>query len=856
MADRRTTSLALLLAAAPLFGHALPAASGLVVDDQDRVVIPNSAHRKLVNLEPVRAVAPETPLERMILVLKLSPEASSNLKQLLKDQQDPTSASYHQWLTPDDFGKRFGPTQAQRDAATLWLLQQGFSLHGLARSGTSITFSGTAGQVGKAFRTAIMEYRVNGVTHHGNATNLSLPRGLAGFVSGVATMHDLFRTPRSSFLRKAAVKPQATDGNGNSYVGPGDFATIYDLNPLFNNGITGKDVTIGVVGQTDVALSDFTGFRQLFGLTGGSFNTIYTGADPGLVPTDQPEASIDTEWASAAAPGADIRLVTSPSSLVSEGVDLSALYLVDNNIAPIITMSYGECEADMGGQGSTYVTFYEQLWAQAAGQGISVFVAAGDSGAAGCDDPDEYAATQGLAVSGMASTPYNTCVGGTMLSSGSTYWSGGTTQTTQTTAKAYAPGLETAWDETSNNNGFRLFAGGGGASAIWSQPAWQSATGTTNKMRDVPDVSLNASAIYSPSAVMLDGSLQEYGGTSVAAPCMAGIMALVVQQHGRQGNPNPTLYSLGSAQYGSNGPVVFHDITSGTNSVPGLTGYLAGVGYDQATGLGSVDATLLVNNWTAGTNPIQVTVTTPASAVTIASGQSVTFGGSATDASGAITSYFWSFGDGNPIPSQSATDTPSATATHTYAIGNTTQVYTAYLVASDGLHVQSSSPVTVTVTPTGVNPVITEPVTTSFAFPGATITFAASATTQNAGQIQSYSWDFGDGTTASGNPVTHVFAENNTGYFTPVTVTAKDSTQATGTATVQVLSDSSYIMDLNGDNSIDVRDLLTLAMAWSTTAATSTQFNGLQVWGDLNADGIVNDVDLNLWLSNFTPVAP
>jgi len=855
MADRRTTSLALLLAAAPLFAHAVPAPAGLTVDDQDRVVIPNSAHRKLVNLVPTRAVAPETPLERMILVLKLGPEASSSLKQLLKDQQDPTSANYHQWLTPDDFGKRFGPTQAQRDAATLWLLQQGFSLEGSAKSGTAITFSGTAGQVGRAFRTAIMEYQVDGETRHGNATDLSIPRGLAGFVSGVAAMHDLRRSSRPGLRGKAAMKPLATGASGETYVGPGDFATIYNLNPLFAQGITGKGVAIGVVGETDIALSDFTGFRQQFGLTGGSFTTLETGPAPGLVAYDQAEASLDTEWASAAAPGADIKLVASPTSIVSQGVDLSALYLVDSNLASVISYSYGECEAAMGGALSTAVTFYEQLWAQAAGQGISVFVSSGDSGAAGCDSGDAYSATQGLGVNGIGSTPYNTCVGGTMLSTGSAYWSGGSTQTTQTTARGYIP--ETAWNESSLVNGFRLLGGGGGASTCWAKPAWQSAPGVpADRMRDVPDVSLNASVMNTPTAVMVDGTLQAYGGTSVATPCMAGIMALVVQKYGRQGNANPTLYTLASAQYGGSGPAVFHDVTSGNNSVPGQVGYLAGTGYDQATGLGSVDATLLVNNWTTGANPIKVSVAAPASAVTLVSGQSVNFSGSATDATpGATLSYFWSFGDGNPYPTQVATYTTSASATHAYAVGDTTQTFYANLIATDGQNVQSSAPISVTVTPTGVNPVITQPVAACYAFPGVAIPFAATATTQNQGQITGYTWNFGDKTTASGSTATHAFAENDSDYYV-VTVTATDSTGATGQASTLVLAATPYIMDQTGDSSIDVRDLLTLATYWDPTPATSTQLNGLQIYGDLNGDGVVNDLDLNLWINNFTPVAP
>ena len=711
--------------------------------------------------------------------------------------------------------------------------------------------------MGKAFGTTIMEYDVDGVIHHGNATELMLPRALAGFVSGVATMHDLRRAPQPGMIKALALPNaegrQGTGTGGNSFIGPGDFATIYNLNPLFAKGITGQGVSIGIVGQTDLPSGDFQTFRTTFGLTGypGTLTLVETGPSPGLVdPGDELESELDTQWASAAAPGAAVTLAISPSSATTGGIDLSAQYLVDQNQVQVLSLSYGDCEADMGGPGSTYVTFYEQLWAQAAGQGISVLVSSGDSGAAMCDAPNHFTATRGRAVNGLGSTPYNTCVGGTMFTgTGAQYWKAGTASTLQTTALGYVP--EAAWDESSlNATGYRLFAGGGGASTCWPKPGWQDAPGVpSDAWRDVPDVALNAGAISDPTFVVSGGSGEGVGGTSVAAPCMAGIMALVVQQFGRQGNPNPTLYALGKAQYNQTGPTVFHDITSGNNSVPGQIGFNAGPGYDQVTGLGSLDAQALVENWVAGTNPIQVQVSAPAANPTIATGASVSFAGSATDATpGAALTYLWSFGDG-------ATATGTS-AQHTYTLqGSQAQTFTANLTVGDGLHVKASSPVQVTVTPAGVSAAITQPVTDSYAFPGVVVPFTATASTLNPGSITSYAWDFGDGAKASGASVSHAFVENDQ-YYWQVTLTATDATGATGQTSLLLLADPAILMNPNGDSSIDVRDLLLLAGAWNPTPATATRFNGLNIWADLNGDGVVNDADLELWINNFTPAAP
>ena len=869
MAAGRIFPVFFALVSASLWGQDAPAAARLPGDAEARVALAGSVHPRLAGLAPIRAVAPAFPMDHMLLVLKMAPEATQRLQGLLRDQQDPASPSYHQWLTPEAFGQRFGPGQTQVDAATLWLLQQGFKVDSVARSGLSITFSGTASQVGAAFRTAIMEYDVGGVLHHGNATAVSLPQALTGFVSGVASLHDLRAKPHPKLVRSlgpaGSLRPAATDSSGYTFIGPMDFAAIYDLFPLFNAGITGKGVTIGIVGQTDINVTDHATFLQTFGLSqagdsdySGSLTVVHNGADPGFVdPGDEGESELDTQWASATAPGAAIQLVVSPSSATTGGIDLSAQYLVEKNEVSVISVSYGACEQDMG---SSSVQYYGQLWAQAAGQGISVFVSSGDSGAAGCDDPASFTASGGKSVSGLASSPYNTCVGGTMFTGkGSTYWKTSTSATTTLTALGYVP--EAPWNESSQDSGFRLLAGGGGVSTVFAKPSWQSAPGVpADGMRDVPDVAFNAAVYNNPTAVIIDGVLQVIGGTSIATPCMAGIMALVLQKTGvRQGNPNPTLYKLGNAQYSrlSGAPKVFNDITSGNNSVPGQPGYLAGTGFDLATGLGSLDATALVNNWSAGANPITVTAS-PAS-LTVASGQTVSFTGQASDASGTGNlTGFWTFGNGDTAKAVLTNGQVAAVQEQFSLTGGQSQTFTAALTVTDGLNVQTSAPILVTVTQP-VSPVITMPVADCGGFPGTPIVFTATAATLTPGaSIRSYAWDFGDGATALGQQVSHTFAENDSTYW-QVTLTVTDSTGATGVAIRQVLSDTYYLMDYTGSSRPDVRDLLSLASAWQGPSAlvpTPANFNGLNASADLNGDGVVNDLDLDLWIAHFTPVAP
>ncbi len=253
--------------------------------------------------------------------------------------------------------------------------------------------------------------------------------------------------------------------------------------------------------------------------------------------------------------------------------------------------------------GSAERTFYSNLWQQAAAQGITAMISSGDSGAAGCDSPSETKATGGAAVNGLCSTPYSVCVGGTELTeagNNNLYWSA-TNNASGGSALSYIP--EVAWNESASNGGSDLWATGGGASAYYPKPAWQSGAGVpADGKRDVPDVAL-AAAGHDGYLVDILGSLYLVGGTSAASPTFAGLMALVNQKTGaRQGNANTTLYALASLA-ASGGAQLFHGTTCGNNSVPGVGGFTAGSHYNQATGLGSADAFVLVNHWTDASAP-------------------------------------------------------------------------------------------------------------------------------------------------------------------------------------------------------------------------------------------------------------
>jgi subtilase family serine protease len=525
-------------------------------------------------------------MQRMVLVLRPDPAQEAALEELLRAQQDPASPYYHQWLSPDSFGKRFGVSRNDLSRIVTWLASHGMQVDEVPASRRSIVFSGTAGQVNSTFHTSIQKYSVRGESHFANSTDPQIPAALVPVVQGVVSLHD-FRSASQ------IVTPSYTAVNGVHFLSPQDWDVIYDVNPLFRQGLDGTGQSIAVLGRVDVALSDVRKFRSDAGLPANDPQMIVNGPDPGFPNcNDEAESALDVEWAGAIARNATVKFVTSQSG-ATDGINLSAQYAVNNNVAPIVTLSYGLCEAVYGSSGNT---FWNSLWQQAAAQGMSVFVSSGDSGAAGCDSMNATTATHGRGVNALCSSPYSTCVGGTQFNdtyNSGQYWSP-INGSDQSSVLSYIP--EVAWNESGWSNA--LFASSGGASIVYPKPAWQAGPGVpADGMRDVPDVAMTA-ALHDAYIIQIQGGLFYVGGTSAATPSLASVMALVLENTGaRQGNANPTFYTLANLQLSANGASVFHDITSGNNSVPGVTGFNSGTGYDLVTGMGSVDATLLVNHW-------------------------------------------------------------------------------------------------------------------------------------------------------------------------------------------------------------------------------------------------------------------
>jgi subtilase family serine protease len=575
-------------------------------------------------------VAAERRLERMILVIKPEEATQRELDALTDAQQRPASAHFRDWLTAEQFGDRFGASRTDLERASAWLRSHGFDVEEFDAGHRSIVFSGTAGAVEETFHTQIHRYVVEGREHIANSQDPQIPRGLAGVVSGILSLHDFRRNSMAyrgaeiadpDLLRRVAVNPENTEGSSH-FLFPADFATIYDLNPLYSAGKSGAGVSIAIVGRSNINLSDVASFRSYAGLAANAPTVIFDGSNPGLIPGDQDEATLDVEWSGGIAPKAQLKFVVAGSTATTDGVDLSAQYIVNHKIAWVMSTSFGECEANMG---AAEIAFYNSLWQQAAAEGISAFVSSGDSGASGCDAGSAKTGT-GAAVNGMCTSPYVTCVGGTEFNEGkssATYW-GTSNGSGGASALSYIP--EKVWNESVSQGGQGLWASGGGISQVFTQPSWQEGVPGANSdgMRAVPDVALNA-ASHDGYLVCLNGSWYDFSGTSAASPSFAAIMALLVQEQGGkgQGNANPGLYALLGAANDA-----FHPTSAGNNSVPGVGGFLAsGAAYNLATGLGSVDANVLAQSWVFAGSGVQAgfSLKPAVGSLSVVAGKSVSF---------------------------------------------------------------------------------------------------------------------------------------------------------------------------------------------------------------------------------------
>jgi large repetitive protein len=479
-------------------------------------------------------------MQRMLLVLKPSEEQRAALLKLVDGQHDPESPTYHQWLTPEGFGAKFGPADEDVAKVTRWLQQRGFRVNEVGRGKQFIEFSGNAGQVESAFHTEMHQYAVNGKEHVANALDISLPMGLTPVVEGVLSLHNFpkvaahrksFRVRRDPDTGKLVSDFTLSNANGSAhFMAPGDFARIYNTEPLLTQKIDGAGVSIAIVARSNINLSDVQTFRKIFGLPAKDPLFIVNGQDPGIGP-DEEEADLDVEWSGAAAPDATIKVVMSSSTFSADGVDLSMVYIIDNVVAPIMSTSFSACELALGPTGNA---FFNNLYQQAAAEGITAFVSTGDDGPAACTPQVAIEPSTLANVSGLASTPFDIAVGGTQFAEkglDGNYWSANN-RPDQSSAIGYIP--EKVWNEScdprtdphqcSGTGLFFAVAGSGGPSSCltstivnnqfvclggYPKPSWQAGRGVPNDgARDLPDLSLDAGASHDGFLLCVDGSCQ------------------------------------------------------------------------------------------------------------------------------------------------------------------------------------------------------------------------------------------------------------------------------------------------------------------------------------------------------------
>jgi subtilase family serine protease len=670
----RILTLCAVAAFAPLFSHAAVQNRVAGINGNNRVALPNTIPARVRRATDMGAAPASRRLSSVTVRFSMTPDQQAALSQLLLDQQNPSSPRYHQWLTTEQFGAQFGLSSSDIAQVSAWLTSQGLTITSTSPSSNFITVSGTIAQVQQAFGTSIHSLTLNGEPHIGNITDPVLPAAVANVVSTITGLNDFHPRPH---IRPNVVRPAFTSSQTlNHYMAPGDFYTIYDVNPLLNAGINGTGITIAVMGQVDVSTSDIAAFRAASGLAASTPTVRVFGPDPGS-PTsaclssgnpnctpsasDLSESQIDTEWAGALAPSANILFVTS-----QDVIDVSLMNAITSNVAPILSISYGACEdpTAVNGFAKTSVTSMDQLFQQANAQGQTIVSASGDAGATDCDgDAGNYPASLGLSVDFPASSPHVTGMGGTMFNDGTAtgatnYWSA-SNGAYNGSAISYIP--ELPWNE-SGPPPAGLGGGGGGASIFFTKPSWQTGTGVpADGARDVPDIAFNAASahdgyLYCAMSFCVtgfrysNGTLTEAGGTSFGAPIFSGVLALLEQKTGAKGlgNINPTLYAVANSTYYNN---AFHDITSGNNNSPCTSGsvncpagtssigYTAGVGYDQATGWGSLDVFNFVNEWGLVTALGSGTTSGNASVVSVAAAPSTTVtAGTAITLTGTVTS--------------------------------------------------------------------------------------------------------------------------------------------------------------------------------------------------------------------------
>lgn len=742
--SRMLRFLGLLLLAMPAGAATVPS---LVTRPVDTGLVTQLVqhHPAWANPANLAAAVPEDQnFEQMTLVLARPASQQAALEQFLAEVQNPASPNYHKWLTAEEIGTRFGPSDDDLAAVTGWLAGQGLHVNDLAPTRTLIRFGGTAGNIGRAFHTQLGYYNLEGKQRLSVSSDPSIPQALAPVIQAVRGLFAIGERPMHSRSSLALAGPEYTSSSsGNHYLTPADFATIYDIPATY----TGAGVTIGIVSWARVYSGDLDAFRSRTATTFANptvvIPTQYGGVDPGSpystppssCPNDclggQEEATLDVIRAGGTAQGANLLLVASSASGSNDGIGADAQYLVMQAPAQVISISFGACEASAG---SSSVAYWDNLFSTAAAEGISVFVSSDDSGAAGCDTA--FTTLPGTIVANspnyICSSQYATCVGGTEFADTSTpsqYWSS-SNGTGNKSALSYIP--EGAWNESTTAG---IAGTGGGVSTIVATPSWQNVTGVpaARSGRYTPDVAFSAASHdgYLACLAAANSDCTTYfaifSGTSAAAPGMAGIAALLDQKQGAgQGNLNPVLYSKFASS-----PSAFHDVTPTTSGVSNCSanavsicnnsiyytstgavqpGFVVTTGFDEATGLGSLDVANFLNAFSPTAAPT-VTLTPAAHAITTAQalGISVAVAGSNGTPTGSIAVYnngttlltndTLSNGSVNlSIPAGAlAAGTASLTATYTPDT-NSTALYSTASSAAASIAVSKATPA-VTITP-------------------------------------------------------------------------------------------------------------------------------------------------------------
>ncbi len=758
------------------FGQAVPRISG-PISDSALTTLHGSVH-PLARAEFDRGPVEDSHVGRMLLVLKRSPEQQANLQQLIDDQQNAASPNFHKWLTAEQFGKQFGVADADVQTVTSYLQDKGFSVGRIYKNRGAIEVSGTAGQLRATFHTQIHRYSIQGKEFFANANEPRIPTALTSVVSGFASLNNIKTGSTSAAsaesipvsldpeTKKIAPAYTATLSGATVYLlAPADIQSIYDIPVLTTSpGAGGTGVTVGVIGDSQINLDLIARYQNLTGAGKTTPTEIVDGNDPGIlgVTATTPDATIayqQIELIGAAAPYANINYYVSADTDYDTGLNFAIIRAVDDNAAQVLSLGFQTCEGSLGVVNNALVN---NSWMQAAAQGMTVVVAAGDTGSAGCDLPGTgVSASSGLGVNGYASSPYNVAVGGTdfyytAALPATHYWSA---TTGGSVTKANLPIPEQAWNDSIQTTDVTktnpiLNAGGGGLSLLgkvdldngtqsaYLVPSWQvnaqKVAGIASPVvRAIPDVSFFAGNNYNSSEYVICASPADCaspfaptnatvtGGTAGAAAVFAGIMADVVAKNGMQGNVNPILYGLsGSIYSGTNKTGVYHDVKTGNNSVscaaasPNCSGgtiktgatnsYLAGTGYDLATGLGSVDALNLINAWavpatkTTTTSLSIVNATTQAAATSVVHGTILSLTAKVTGTGGVPTGDV-AFTTNSTLPSYGGISASTLSGGSAYSPYNYFLPGGSYTVsaryAGDGTFLPSVGTTPITVTP-------------------------------------------------------------------------------------------------------------------------------------------------------------